>query len=249
MRTISLAADVAGIVEGMKKTIVRGGIALSVMVLGATGIAVAAQASSATAGPDSPASPANPANPASKSAGRPAGAYAGDGGYGFTAVRSGIPDAAVRFSVTSPELRDGGTFPAAAFADAFGCSGANQQFTLDWSGAPSSAKSYAVSMFDPDAPTGSGFWHWLVWDIPAGSRQLSSALPSGAVAGADSAGVTGYLGPCPPVGDITHHYKITVYALDTASLDLPSSTPAAVTTFTMSTHVIGYAQMTVNAKR
>ncbi len=65
----------------------------------------------------------------------------------------------------------------------------------------------------------------------------------------DSAGITGYLGPCPPVGDITHHYKITVYALDVADLDLPSSTPAQVTTFTMSSHIIGYAQMTVNAKR
>ena len=104
-------------------------------------------------------------------------------------------------------------------------------------------------MFDPDAPTGSGFWHWLVWDIPATSTELTSTLPSGAVAGTDSAGVTGYLGPCPPVGDITHHYKITVYALDVAGLDLPSSTPAQVTTFTMSGHIIGYAQMTVNAKR
>lgn len=172
-----------------------------------------------------------------------------DGGYGFTSVRSGIPDTATRFSVTSPQVHNGGTFPASEWADAFGCSGGNQQFTLDWSGAPSSARSFAVTMFDPDAPTGSGFWHWLVWDIPATSTELTSTLPTGAVAGTDSAGVTGYLGPCPPVGDITHHYKITVYALNVASLGLASSSPAAVTTFTMSGHVIGYAQMTVDAKR
>ncbi|HET9172684.1 MAG TPA: YbhB/YbcL family Raf kinase inhibitor-like protein [Actinospica sp.] len=172
-----------------------------------------------------------------------------DGGYGFTSVRSGIPDSAARFSVTSPEIHDGGTFPASAFADAFGCSGGNEQFTLDWSGAPSAAKSYAVTMFDPDAPTGSGFWHWLVWDIPATSRQLTGVLPSGAVAGTDSAGIAGYLGPCPPAGDITHHYRITVYALDVAGLGLASSTPAQVATFTMSGHIIGFAQMTVNAKR
>ncbi|HWG24002.1 YbhB/YbcL family Raf kinase inhibitor-like protein [Actinospica sp.] len=217
----------------MKKSISRGAIALSVMVLGATAVAVAT-AGSATASPAT-------ASPAAKSA--------RDGGYGFTPVRSGIPDSAVRFSVRSPEVHNGGTFSASEFADSFGCSGANKQFTLDWLGAPSSAKSYAVTMFDPDAPTGSGLWHWLVWDIPAGSTQLTSTLPSGAVAGIDSAGVTGYLGPCPPVGDITHHYKITVYALDAASLDLPSSTPPAITTFTMSSHVIGYAQMTVSAKR
>jgi Raf kinase inhibitor-like YbhB/YbcL family protein len=172
-----------------------------------------------------------------------------DGGYGFTTVRSGIPDSAARFSLTSPEVHNGGSFSASEFANAFGCSGGNEQFTLDWTGAPSDAKSYAVTMFDPDAPTGSGFWHWLVWDIPAKSTELTSTLPSGAIAGTDSAGVTGYLGPCPPVGDITHHYKITVYALDVASLGLPSSTPAEVTTFTMSGHIIGYAQMTVNAKR
>ena len=172
-----------------------------------------------------------------------------DGGYGFTAVRNGIPDSAAHFSVTSPEVHNGGSFPASEFADAFGCNGGNEQVTLDWSGAPSAAKSYAVTMFDPDAPTGSGFWHWLVWDIPAKSTELTSTLPSGAVAGTDSAGVTGYLGPCPPVGDITHHYKITVYALDVASLGLPSSTPAEVTTFSMRGHIIGYAQMTVNAKR
>lgn len=163
-------------------------------------------------------------------------------------MRSGIPDSAVRFSVSSPQIH-GDSFPASAWSDAFGCSGPNEQFTLDWSGAPSSARSSAVTMFDPDAPTGSGFWQWLEWDIPARSTELTSTMPSGAVAGTNSAGVTGYLGPCPPAGDITHHYKITVYALNVESLDLPASTPAAVTTFSMSSHIIGYAQMTVDAKR
>ena len=173
----------------------------------------------------------------------------GDHGFGYTDVRRGIPDSAVRFAVTSPQIHDGGTFPASAWASAFGCTGGNQQITLDWHGAPSAARSFAVTMFDPDAPTGSGFWHWLVWDIPAGDTELSSTLPAGAVAGTDDAGVTGYLGPCPPAGDGTHHYEITVYALNVASLGLPSTTPAALTTFSMSSHVIGYAEMTVDAKR
>lgn len=224
MHTISLHLCAAGIVVAMRtnKNIMRVAVALSCAAIGA-GVAANAAAASPAKAPS-------------------------DAGYGFTSVRDGIPDSAARFSVTSPQIH-GGTFPASAWADAFGCSGANTQFTLDWSGAPAGARSFAVTMFDPDAPTGSGFWHWLVWDIPAGRSQLTGALPSGAVAGTDSAGVTGYLGPCPPAGDITHHYEITVYALDVASLGLPSSTPAAVTTFSMSSHIIGYARMTVDAKR
>ncbi|MEU9155826.1 YbhB/YbcL family Raf kinase inhibitor-like protein [Streptomyces sp. NPDC048417] len=174
---------------------------------------------------------------------------AGDGGYGYTRVRQGVPDSATRFKVTSPDIRNGGTIPADSYADSFGCSGANQQIRLSWHGAPKDTRSYAVTMFDPDAPTGSGLWHWLTWDIPATDTQLGAALPTGAVAGTNGAGQTGYLGPCPPVGDITHHYRITVYALDTPSLQLPAATPAAITTFTMSSHVISTATITATARR
>ncbi|MBR7833339.1 YbhB/YbcL family Raf kinase inhibitor-like protein [Actinospica durhamensis] len=191
---------------------------------------------------------AAPAGPGTRAASAKSAASSNDGGYGYTVVRSGIPDDATHFTVSSPQIRDG-AFPASAWADAFGCSGANQQFTLDWHGAPADAKSFAVTMYDPDAPTGSGFWHWLEWDIPSHSSQLTSTAPAGAVVGTDDAGVTGYLGPCPPAGDIAHHYTITVYALDVASLDLPASTPAAVTVFTMSSHIVGYARMVVDASR
>ncbi len=191
---------------------------------------------------------ASAAAPAASAGSTVSSNQSGDGGYGYTVVRSGIPDDATRFAVSSPQIR-GGAFPASAWADAFGCSGANEQFSLDWHGAPADAKSFAVTMYDPDAPTGSGFWHWLVWDIPAGSSVLTSTAPAGAVVGTDDAGITGYLGPCPPAGDITHHYTITVYALDVASLDLPAATPAAVTVFTMSSHVVGYARMVVDARR
>jgi Raf kinase inhibitor-like YbhB/YbcL family protein len=179
----------------------------------------------------------------------PGHASAGDGGFGYHAVRAGVPDGVARFAVSSPQVRDGGSFPASAWADSMGCTGGNQQVTLDWHGAPAATKGYAVTMFDPDAPTGGGFWHWLVWDIPAGSRALGPTPPAGAVSGTDDAGVTGWMGPCPPAGDVAHHYEITVYALDTASLGLPAATPAAVTAFTMSGHVIGYARMTVTARR
>ncbi|QKW24510.1 YbhB/YbcL family Raf kinase inhibitor-like protein [Kitasatospora sp. NA04385] len=168
--------------------------------------------------------------------------------FGRISVRSGIPTGAHRFTVTSPDLA-GGRFSPEHWANSFGCDGGNQPLRLDWRGAPAGTKSFAVTMFDPDAPTGSGFWHWLVWDVPAGTTGLRETLPAGAVAGANAAGAEGYLGPCPPVGDHAHRYRITVYALDTASLALPAATPPTVTTFTMGGHVIGYAETTALAAR
>jgi Raf kinase inhibitor-like YbhB/YbcL family protein len=104
-------------------------------------------------------------------------------------------------------------------------------------------------MYDPDAPTGSGFWHWLEWDIPADAAALNATPSIGAILGVDDAGRAGYLGPCPPAGDIAHRYQITVYALDTETLGLPAATPAAVTAFTISAHIVGYAQITAIARR
>jgi Raf kinase inhibitor-like YbhB/YbcL family protein len=210
-------------------------------VWGATAVATAA-AVTAVAGATT-ASARNPAAGAHGDGGH------GDGRHGYVRVRSELPHSAVRFRVASPDLRDGGVFPADTWADAFGCSGDNRQVRLSWSGAPSGTRSYAVSMFDVDAPTGSGFWHWLVWDIPAGSSRLGPALPAGAVAGTYDAGASHYTGPCPAVGDIAHRYRITVYALDVPDLGLDAATPASVTAVTLSGHIIGYAQLTASARR
>jgi len=169
--------------------------------------------------------------------------------YGYTTVRDGVPDTAKRFTLTSPDVRQGAAVPADAWANAFGCTSTNHQPRLAWSGAPAGTRSYAVTMVDRDAPTGGGFRHWLVWDVPTGTTALDRALPPGAVSGTNDAGLTGYLGPCPPPGDVTHRYEITVYALDVADLGLPASTPAAVTSFTMSSHVVGYARITATARR
>ncbi|CAO5251496.1 YbhB/YbcL family Raf kinase inhibitor-like protein [Frankia sp. AgKG'84/4] len=170
-------------------------------------------------------------------------------GYGYTAVRRDIPGKAVRFLASSPDVRDGGAVPASHWANGFGCDAPNQPVRLAWTGAPAGTRSYAVTLFDPDAPTGSGFWHWLVWDIPTTATQLGSTPPPGAVSGTDDAGVAGYLGPCPPAGDIAHHYQFTVYALDIPSLGLASTTPPAVAAFTLSSHVLGYARITATAQR
>ncbi|MET9793803.1 YbhB/YbcL family Raf kinase inhibitor-like protein [Streptomyces canus] len=169
--------------------------------------------------------------------------------FGHTKVRSGIPAGATRFTVTSPDVRDGGAIPATSFANTFGCTGENQQLRLQWSGAPKNTRSFAVSMQDVDAPTGSGFWHWTTWDIPAGEKSLGRTLPAGAVTGTNDSGASGYMGPCPPAGDITHRYKITVYALDTPSLGLPTTSTPAVAAFTRSSHILGYGRITATARR
>ncbi|WP_241844703.1 YbhB/YbcL family Raf kinase inhibitor-like protein [Kitasatospora sp. CB01950] len=168
--------------------------------------------------------------------------------FGRVSVRSGIPADAGRFTVTSPDLVNG-TFPQANWANSFGCEGGNRPLRLEWRGAPAGTRSFAVTMFDQDAPTGSGFWHWVSWDLPATATALGDTLPPGAVSGTEDAGLAGYLGPCPPVGDRPHRYRITVYALDAPSLALPAGTPPAVTAFTMGGHVLAYGQTMAVAAR
>ena len=163
--------------------------------------------------------------------------------FGFTAVRSGIPEGASHLELNSPDLRNGQRFPQSEVANIFGCNGGNQAPRLQWRGAPAATRSFAVTMFDPDAPTGSGFWHWLTWDIPAGVTSLDGAVPTGAVSGTNDAGLTGFLGPCPPPGDRVHHYQLSVFALDAASLGLPATTRGAVLGFSMRLHILALGRI------
>jgi Raf kinase inhibitor-like YbhB/YbcL family protein len=162
--------------------------------------------------------------------------------FGYHKVRTAVPKEAAHFRVTSPDLVHG-TFPAASYANAFGCTGGNVPPRLSWSGAPAGTRSFAVTMFDPDAPTGSGFWHWSVRDLPA----TATSVPAGAAAGANDAGTTGYLGPCPPAGDRPHHYEITVLALDVPDAGVPATASPALASFALGSHVIAYARLTATA--
>ena len=137
----------------------------------------------------------------------------------------------------------------------FGCEGDNVSPALEWSGAPKGTKSFAVTVYDPDAPTGSGWWHWTVANIPAGETSLSEGasekkkLPKGAVEGRTDFGKAGYGGACPPPGDKPHRYVFTVYALKTDKLDVNEEASGALFGFNINANTIGKASFTVKYGR
>src|ERR1700732_3205227 len=140
---------------------------------------------------------------------------------GVSALGASVANAQ-SMSLTSSEIKEGGTIANEQVFKGFGCTGGNISPSLSGSGAPSGTKSFAVSIYDPDAPTGSGWWHWVVYNIPAGT----TSLPKGAGEGKkemmqkrptqprNDFGAYGYGGPCPPAGEKPHHYQITVFAVD-----------------------------------
>jgi Raf kinase inhibitor-like YbhB/YbcL family protein len=136
--------------------------------------------------------------------------------------------------LTSPDFTDQGTLANAHVFNGFGCSGENKSPALAWSGVPEGTKALALTVYDPDAPTGSGWWHWVVFNIsalsPSGTLMRSGMLMRGAVMPPEAIqsmtdfGTTGYGGPCPPVGDAPHRYIFTLYALkDIIPLDAKAS--------------------------
>ena len=154
---------------------------------------------------------------------------------------------ASEFAVTSPDLEAGGTIAADQYWNQFGCSGANKRPALKWTDPPAGTKSFAVTFYDKDAPTGSGFWHWVVYDIPASTRELTATgLPDGSVEGNTDLSKPGYFGPCPPVGR-KHQYTFTVHALDADKLDAPKGGSSALTGFFIHQHSIGQAKISVFA--
>ena len=131
----------------------------------------------------------------------------------------------------------------------FGCEGENVSPAVVWQGAPKDTKSFALTVYDPDAPTGSGWWHWVVIDIPAESHGLpqgagnaaTKTLPAGARQIRTDYGVSGWGGPCPPKGDKPHRYIFTVHALKTEKLDVPADATAALVGFMINANRLGKA--------
>ncbi len=125
------------------------------------------------------------------------------------------------------------------------CGGSNVSPDLTWSGAPEGTKSYAVTCFDPDAPTGSGWWHWIAFDIATAQTSLSAGQGPDAPMRQwrNDYGYVGYGGPCPPPGP-AHRYMFTVHALDVEKLDVPDEATSAACRFTLLSHAIDSASFT-----
>ena len=148
------------------------------------------------------------------------------------------------FTLTSNDITDGGILP-----DAQVQARGNISPHLRWSGVPDGTKSFAVTCFDPDAPTGSGFWHWTVANIPADVRELledasSGGLPRGAVEGRTDFGSPGYGGAAPPPGHGPHRYVFTVFAVDVPQLDVTPENSGAVFGFNLHFHTLAKASLT-----
>ena len=157
------------------------------------------------------------------------------------------------FSLTSADVTDGQPFAAAQYGADAGGSDVSPQ--LDWSGAPAGTASYAVTMYDPDAPTGSGFWHWAVLDLPAtvtslpsGAGSAGGRLPGAAVTLPNDLRLSHYIGAAPPQGTGVHRYFLVVHAVDVPTLGLdPQATPVALG-FNLHFHTLGRAIVVATAE-
>ena len=161
------------------------------------------------------------------------------------------------FTLTSTDIANGKMMPKAQEYSGFGCNGGNVSPELKWSNAPAGTKSFAVTTYDPDAPTGSGWWHWVIFNIPATVHELkrgagdpaSGLAPAGATQSRTDYGSVGFGGACPPKGDKAHRYQFTVYALDVAHLDIKPDASAALVGFNLHAHTLGKARLQALYKR
>lgn len=162
--------------------------------------------------------------------------------------------AASAFRISSSDMTDNLQLTQKQIFNGFGCSGENISPQLSWQNPPVGTKSYAITLFDPDAPTGSGWWHWTVVNIPAHVQALPSGvgkdkLPAGAIQGRNDFGYSGFGGACPPAGDKPHRYQFTVWALNTEMLPIDSHASGALVGFMLNSHVIAKAELTATYGR
>lgn len=160
-----------------------------------------------------------------------------------------------KFTLSSSDIAEG-HFMAKSFEfNGFGCDGPNLSPALAWQHPPAGTKGFAITVFDPDAPTGSGFWHWLVSGIPASVTELAQGaastgeLPVGSRTFRNDYGALNFGGACPPVGHGMHRYQFTVWALPAADLAVPDEASAAVVGFMLNATALGKATLTATYAR
>lgn len=161
------------------------------------------------------------------------------------------------FELSSPDIRDGQPLSKTQEFSGFGCSGDNRTPALNWQDAPAGTQSFAITVYDPDAPTGSGWWHWLVFNLPASSTGLPAAagqaqgpsLPTGSVQSVTDFGAPGFGGACPPPGDQPHRYIFTVHALKVPKLDLDATAMPALVGYMLNANSLGKASLTATYAR
>lgn len=156
------------------------------------------------------------------------------------------------FVLSSPDIPANGTIPQEFEFNSFGCTGRNESPVLRWQGTPAGTQSLALTVYDPDAPSGSGWWHWMVIDLPADTTELqpnagaagSATLPAGARQIRNDYGSFAWGGVCPPPGDKPHRYVFTVHALSVPRLDIPDDATAALAGFMINAHALATASFT-----
>ncbi|CCN50253.1 putative Phosphatidylethanolamine-binding protein PEBP [Vibrio nigripulchritudo MADA3029] len=157
------------------------------------------------------------------------------------------------FTLTSSDIQEGSRMKSTFEFKGFGCEGDNLSPALSWKDAPKGTKSFAITVYDPDAPTGSGWWHWVATDIPANVTHLKrGASTQVSFAGKERKsdyGVLGFGGACPPKGHGMHRYQFTVWALPTQTLNVPKHASNAIVGYTLNSTSLGKATLTATYVR
>jgi Raf kinase inhibitor-like YbhB/YbcL family protein len=146
------------------------------------------------------------------------------------------------FEISSSSVSDG-KWDKKFYGDKIaGCDGGNVSPALAWKDPPAGTKSFGLTLYDPDAPTGSGWWHWQAWNIPATTMSFDEGkVPDGIAQGKGDVGRTGYLGPCPPPGSGVHHYTFTIFALKVDKLDVDPNASGAFIGYNLNGNALGKA--------
>jgi Raf kinase inhibitor-like YbhB/YbcL family protein len=161
------------------------------------------------------------------------------------------------FTLASKDIAQGQFMAKAQEFNGFGCDGGDLSPQLQWSDAPKGTKSFAITAYDPDAPTGSGWWHWQIVNIPitvtevaAGSGSTNKDLaPKGSMQISNDYGSKGFGGACPPKGHGVHHYRFTVHALSVDKLELPEGASGALTGYMINANTIATSTIEALYKR